>query len=373
MRLFGFLIVIIAVGIAVGAWLNRAGSAVEPANMLMPTARIHVTGPGNTLASVAAQADDPAVFAYDPTTRMAVSYASLIIEGELQLGAPGDEASGEILELATEVCGDLRIEVRPGGALRLYHSQLRTLSKVLSTGACSRGFSMFVDGSLTLADSKINYLSGSRSEFLRGGAQALIERTIFDHCDGNALSLVDVDGKRVVLEKCDLLSKANWGLAIHGSGGEPIEVRDCLLAGQLAALFVTGTDARALIVHCVLVHGCIMFNGLSGQVDVCWSRQVKVTDQKTQRPAAGVMVRGAAINDGQVSAAINVEGRTDGQGQVELIVPQWIARPWMAAMQVGNTVGPIALSVIGPDGAAVAGPVISVTGKDREVVLIELQ
>ena len=155
MRILGVIIVGCALAIVLSVWLDHGARSGEGTGVLFPSLQVRITGPGNTLAAVAQQANDPTKLSYDAKTRTAVSHATLVVEGELQLGRPGEPGAGELLQLATEVCGDLRIEVRPGGVLRLYHSTISTVSEVLSAGACSRGYAFFVDGELIITLEKI--------------------------------------------------------------------------------------------------------------------------------------------------------------------------------------------------------------------------
>jgi hypothetical protein len=128
MRHAALLIVACALAVVAARWLTDREAGGGPVDVIFPTRRIHVTGPHNTLASLAAQVNDPKLLAYDEAARSAVCRATLIVEGELDLGRPGDPESGETLELATAVCGDLRIVVPEGGRLSLHHSAIRTNS-----------------------------------------------------------------------------------------------------------------------------------------------------------------------------------------------------------------------------------------------------
>jgi len=132
MRLLSIIIVGFAVTILLATLLERAGSAGEALESSFFN-EIRVTGPDNTLSSIAQRVNDPKRFMYDSATRTAVSYATLVVEGELQLGLQDDPHSGEYLEMATQTCGGLRIEVSPEGVLRLYYSTLRTVSQVLTS------------------------------------------------------------------------------------------------------------------------------------------------------------------------------------------------------------------------------------------------
>ena len=347
MRTLGLLIVVFSVAAVMAErFIDRGSERIGSAtDLVFPSTAIHITGSGNTLASVAQHVNDPTRFTYDPETGTAVSKATLIIEGDLQIGLKDDPATGQTLELDAQVCGDLRINVLPGGALRMYHSKMRTISQILTLGACTRGYSLFVDGSLTMEDSDISYVSGSRSEFIRGQAEATIRRSTFSRCDGNALSLVDIDGARVVVEDCNLLSEGNWGVVVSGTGGEPAVIRDCVLEGKIGAVFVTGEAARLKLIDCVIGNGGIVFNGPSGEVEVAWTRRVKVIDE-AGRPISGVAVRAQTRDDSPIPIHINAE--TNDEGLAELVLTEWISRPGEATKHQGiNTAAGVDISIAG--------------------------
>ena len=343
MRVLSLIIVGICLVAVVAGWFHGRGGD-DTTGQIFPVRQIIVTGTGNTLATVAAQVQDPRKFNYDPVSRRAVSHATLVIEGELQLGREGDPESGEILELATELCGDLKIRVPSGGAFRMYHSKLRTVGQIMTPGACSRGYSMFVDGSLTMVDSHVSYISGSRSESLRRNAEAVIRRSTFSYCDGNALKLVDVDGGRIVVDDSDFQGRGNWGVVVQGSSGAPVQIRNCVLEGQIGAVFVTGEAAHVQLLDCVLGKGGIVFHGNSGKVEVASTRRVKVVDARGAPPKPGVLVRAAS---GPRSAVpFKTKAKTDDRGVAELVVTDWVARPGAASrLEDRNTVGPLALSL----------------------------
>lgn len=340
MRILGLIIALGAVAFVATTWFARRGP--DAVGLLAPRQPIRITGPGNTLEAVAHALNDDGRLAYDPVTRTAVARASLVIEGELTIGGAGDTTSREILAMATEVCGDLRIDVRPGGTLNMIQqSELRTLSETIDPGACTRGYALFVDGTLNVVDSHIKYISGSQSECVRGGGAAVIRGATFRYCDGSALSLVGVDGQRVTIEGCTLQSEGNWGLFVRDSGGAPVELRDCIIEGRRASVFVTGKDARVRLTDCVLGRGGIVFNGLSGAVDIVWTRRVRVVDTNGVPAPAGVRVRARPA-----AGAEAIEAITDDTGIAVLCLPDWTARPNASVRRAGtNTAGPYELSL----------------------------
>ena len=370
MRVLCFIIIGSAISIVAVRWLNDRRTEASPFPLGLASPQIRITGPGNTLASLAQQVDDPRLLSYDPVTRRAVANASLVIDGDLQLGRRDASESGETLALATELCGDLRIHVRPGGKLRMYNeSRITTVSQTLSPSACSKGYALLVDGSLEMTDSEFGYISGSRSR-LRGQVEASIRRSVFSYSDGSALSLVEVDGGRIVVDDCDLLSKGEYGVVVRGSGGQPVQIRNSLLEGTVGAVLVTGESAQVQLVDCVLgSKRGIVFNGFSGEVEVAWTRYVRVVDSQTNAPKPGVTVRVQSQGDG-----VRVEAQTDEQGIAELILPEWFARPGSARPQLGrNTVAPLRICAFTQGHEdAVPTQVIHVSGKDSTPIELTL-
>lgn len=325
MRFLSILIVGCALAIVAVVWIRRPAppeGAVE-GGLLVPSFEIKVTGTGNTLASLAQRVNNPGMLRYDPATRTATANASLIVEGELTLGQENTPDSGEILEFDTQVCGDHRLEVRKSGRLKVFHSTLRTVSQRINFGACSKGYALFVDGDILLDNSRVTYLSGSASQCLRGGARATIRKTVFANCDGNALSCVNADGEGIHIEDSDFLSSGNWGVVVIGSGGAPVELRRCVLQGEVGVLFVSGEDARVRLVDCTFDRSRLAFNRDTGQVEVAWTRQLRIMDAGGA-PMAGVVIRAEPQGSGSLKP---VEAVTDSTGVARLQLVQSVARP----------------------------------------------
>ncbi|MEP0842308.1 MAG: hypothetical protein HRF43_06315 [Phycisphaerae bacterium] len=324
MKSLSLLIVGLSLAVAAGVMV-RESRLTGPASVPLASAvQVRVTGAGNTLAALAAAPENAGLISYDPATRTATSRATLVVEGELVLGRENEPASGETLQFDTQSCGDMRLEVRPGGLLRVYHSTLQTVSQVLSAGACSRGYGFFCDGELVMKDSRVRYISGSASECLRGQARATIHRSVFSYCDGSALSCVEVDGGRIDIDGCDFRGSGNWGLVVEGRGGEPLVIRNCLLDARVGALFVSGRSAVVRLVDCVFDPAKLVFNQDSGEVQIAWTRRVQVVDARTGAPVPGAMVR---VETGSPRAAEPVETRADPQGRASLVLLERIARP----------------------------------------------
>jgi len=103
------------------------------------TARIEISGKGNTLSSVAKDIGDPGVFSYDGGTRTAACRAvhvTVVNGGELTIGVKGQKDKGETLILECKVAPGLTkdkitqdkekygFSVREGGSLNIYHSKV---------------------------------------------------------------------------------------------------------------------------------------------------------------------------------------------------------------------------------------------------------
>ncbi len=373
MRLLGVILAGVAAVIALVAWF-QSESITGTGDLLLPSREFHVMGAGNTLASLARLVGDPARFSYDPGTRTAVSHMTLIIEGELQLGVPGDPASGEYLEMATEVCGDLRIEVPSSGLLRLDYSTIRTVSQVLSTTSCSRGYAMFVDGSLMMDHSRITYLSGSTSQCLRQSARATIRNSAFAYCDGSALSCLNVDGSRITIEKSELTCGGNWALIVQGSGGSPLVVRDTVLDAQLGDVLLTGESAEVQLIDCVFDPAKVVFNRETGRLTVRWARRFKVVDAAGGQAVAGAVVQARPINGG--NDAEIVEATTDGAGIASLVLTDRVILPGPRGQNAGPPVHyeVKAVGAVGKGEARLAE--LTVRGKeapDAEPTVLELR
>ncbi|HOW72560.1 MAG TPA: hypothetical protein PKY77_18320 [Phycisphaerae bacterium] len=370
MRALGIIIVALAAAVLVASWLQRAGSTGEDGFTFLPVRELHVTGAGNTLTAVARQVNNPNLFSYDPATRIAVAHATLIVEGELLIGRPDTAGPKEVLELATEVCGDLRIEVRSSGTLQIHRGAIRTVSQVLSTAACSRGFALFVDGKLDMDHGSISYMSGSTSQCLRGKARATIRDSSFSYCDGSALSCVNVDGQRVAIERSEILSSGNWGLVVQGCGGAPLEVRDSVLEAQLGAVFMTGQSPAARLVDCTFDPAKILFNGPDGGVEVAWTRRFRVVGARDNQPKPGLCVQ--ARGTAGPSPAGTIETRTGADGVAELTLIESTVRPGIKEDSTArSTPRAYRLAVIGDDAGELATMANYVPrGKDREPVTI---
>ncbi len=366
MRSLSVTVVLCSVAILLASWLLRRDAATES---WLPSPDIHVTAAGQTLASLAAALHDPHRLSYDPQTRTATAHASLIIEGELVLGRQDQPELGEKLQLATQVCGDLRIEVRPGGTLRLYHSALSTVSEILSANACSRGYAMFVDGTLIMENSRITYLSGSTSQVLRGErASADIRNSSFSYCDGAALTCAGVDGRRIRIQDCEIRCSGNWGLVASGKAGAPLVLHNCVLDAPVGAVLIADEGARVRLVDCALDESKLAFSRQGGEIMLASTRRVKVVRGPERQCAAGLRVRAVSQGNGPQEVC---EARTDEHGVAELVLTDWVARPGRSRRGNANMRGPHRLTVLDETGQVLAEvPEMTARGRDLQPVEI---
>lgn len=372
MRTLGIIMVALAAAVLAATWLQRASSSDDNGALFLPARELHISGPGNTLANVARQVNDPKLFSYNPATGIAVARATLIIDGELMIGRRDAAECKEVLELATEVCGDLRVEVRSAGALRIHQGAIRTVSQVLSTAACSRGFALFVDGELDMDHGTISYLSGSTSQCLRGRARATIRDSAFSYCDGSALSCINVDGGRVTIERSELLSSGNWGLVVQGSDRGLLVVRDSVLDAQLGAVFLTGESPAARLVDCVFDPTKVLFNGPDGRLEVAWSRKFRAVGAKDRQPKPGVRIHAQGATE--PSHPVTLEARTGADGVAGLTLTEQIIRPGAIEDSVARTASTAyRITVIGDDGKILATVADYVPrGKNTDPVTVEI-
>jgi len=362
MRAVSFVLAALAAVVVIGVWWTREAPLANPQETGLIGSRVVITGPHNTLQSLARQIGNPELFSYDPASRTAVSRVSLIVRGRLQLGDPEDPAVSETLELDTHSCGDLGLFVESGGELAVYHSTITTVSRVIVAGACTRGYNMIVEGTLRCEDAHIRYISVSTSQVLRGPARAILRRTQFSQADGAAMTIVDVDGSRVTIEDCDFLAVGHWGVSIKGGGGQPVVFRRCRLGGEVAAIMNAGGGAVARLIDCDFNKDRIEFSWMDGQVQVAWTVTVQVTP-----PRSGLVVTAQSLpGTGQKE---RVRGITDDSGVARLVLTEWVATPRNPRREQGvNAFTPHRITVMGPGGRVLAS-VAAVDARGRGQVI----
>ena len=309
---------------------------------------IEIFGQGYTLAKLAAEVNDPQVFAYDAKRREALSMASLVVHGSLRVGDPEDRRKGESLILDTVVCGDLRVEVTRGGRLEVFHSDVRTKTQMITADQCSRGYALTVDGTLTAADSRFLYMSGSRGETARARAQVTLDRVIFALSDGCSFYVMEVDGKRLDIRDSKFSCEGQFGFIVEGVGGAPVVLRRCELSGQMADLALRGRRSDVELIDCRFARSKVMFFQRHGRLAVRWTVKAKVVERGSGKPVAGVEVTAASTGRGP---AETMEATTGGDGTCELVLTEYVATPELPARQDGaNNVTPHRVAAMAANG-----------------------
>jgi len=313
---------------------------------------IEVHGQDYTLAKLAQEIKDPAIFSYDPEKRLGTARTSLIIHGSLRIGHPEDKALGETLELDTVVCGDLRLQVARGGTLTVRHSTIQTVDKIMTVETCSKGYGLFVDGTLDAADSRFLYMSGSRSETARRGAHVKFHRVSFSLSDGTSFRCVKADGATLEIQDSKFRCEGQYGFIVDGSGGEPVRLDRCRLHGTSADIQLMGRKPKADLVDCRFSRSKVKFYQRGGRVTIRWTVTAKVTDKATGKPVAGVDV--VATSTGAEKAE-TVRARTGADGTCALVLTEYVSTADSPTRGDGtNNVTPHRIVATAADGTVLA-------------------
>jgi hypothetical protein len=283
---------------------------------------ITIHGRDYTLAKLAEDVGDVAIFSYDPKKREATANASLVIQGGLQIGDPNDEKLGETLLLNTIVCGDLRVQVARGGELKVHNSVVQTVSQVITAEKCSRGYYFVTDGTLSAADSRFLYMSGARGETASRRARVSLERVAFALSDDCAFHTLDVDGKRVEIQDSQFMCEGAYGFWVEGSGGGPVRLRRCRLFGTEADLYLAGSRPEAELIDCQFSKSKVRFYRSSGRATVRWTVIAKVVERGSGKPVPGVEV--VATSAGQEPSE-TVRAHTGDDGACSLLLTEYVA------------------------------------------------
>ncbi len=332
-------------------------------------AYVTVKGAENTLASLAVEISDPLTFSYDPRTRTALCTKSLIIEGTLRVGDPEDPTFKETLELDTDLCGDLQLDVRPGGELAVYHSNISTASRIITLGACTQGYMLRVEGKLTLVSAGFQYASGSLPESgLHSTAVVDMKESSFTECDGSALRILGVDGSQARIDGCNFSSRGEWGLVADDRGDQPVVIRNSVLDARYGVVLISGGEAALRLVDCDFDKSKIRFTKESGQVEVAWTVDVSVETSAPGPNLEGLRVVATSSDDcGMKEEVIAV---TDEHGKARLVLTEWVATPESAKAAAGlNNRTPHIIKVYGskPEPLAVYEHPVRAAGKGEEV------
>jgi hypothetical protein len=318
------LLVILASALLLAGFLVSMGRGEKHGPLRVRGKAIEIYGQGYTLARLAKEINDPAIFTYDPDRRFGVAKASLTIHGSLQVGHPSDPSLGETLELDTVVCGDLSVRIASGGTLQARNAIVQTVSKVITAETCSKGYALFVDGTLDAADSRFLYMSGSRSETARRGSTVKLDNVTFSLSDGTAFRCVGADGESVDIRDSKFSCEGQYGFIIDGSGGAPIRLVDCSLRGSAADLQMLGRGPEAELVDCRFGRNKVKFYHRSGQVVVRWSVKATVVEKGSGKPIPGVEVVAIGTGGGREET---VQQTSAEDGTCDLVLTEYAATP----------------------------------------------
>lgn len=370
--------VLLSTGFMIRAWALR-GETVErgqPGEGVLPVISIRTP---HTPESLARLTGDPSVFRYDASARTAVCRRSLKIEkgGSLTLGSPENAApgAGPTLEMDTDKCGSLSIEVVAGGALMLYGSTLTTVGKVQSGGPCPMGYGLNVAGRLVVIGSNIDFMSGTMSDSLVAGSEAEIRNSSIVRGDGACLRVVDPTSGNYVLEGSVLGAANPWALDVLGASDVPhvLEVRNCRFNAQFGPVNNLSRAATVDLIDCNLGRNPrfgFVQTSLSARTRVRWTVAVQAVLRRADgstAPAAGLTISvmpldAASSDDRDAVAVLDASGR----GRVT-------ATQWTATLQKNDPPpagdGPTHRVTVLRDGRVAAAKDVSVRGKGQDVRL----
>ena len=300
----------------------------------LPPATVYTVEGDHTLASLAAEINDPEAFSYDPGSGVATSVLSLVIKGRLQLGDPDDSKKNEILEMATELCGDLRINVSQTGELAIYNSSIATETRIIQYGACTQGYGFIIDGKLTMDHGTVQYMSDQAMGWgLRESAVAVLLDSNFTECDGPAMRFHGIGGEELVIERCSFGSTGEWGLIAAGDGTRPIVIRDSVLDARIGPILMTEGDPYVRLIDCSFDKSKVHFTRRAGRIEVAWSLDVTVESGAAGTPVEGLRV--VAESDADCGIRETKEGFTDENGKARLELTEWVASPEAAKSKAG--------------------------------------
>lgn len=330
MKIVCVIIACLSVGLVLVVGFYPRG-AVE---QTLPAAAVYTVKGDHTLASLAAEINDPDVFSYDPGSGVATSALSLVIEGRLQIGDPDDAKKNEILEMATELCGDLRIRVPRSGELAIYNSSIATKTRIIQYGACTQGYGFIINGKLTMDHGTIQYMSDQAMGWgLREDAVAVLRDSNFTECDGPAMRFQGIGGKELIIERCSFGSTGEWGLIAAGDGTRPIVIRDSVLNARIGPILMTEGDPHVRLINCSFDKTKVHFTRQAGKIEVAWLLDVIVEPGAAGTPVEGLRV--VAKSDADCGIPETKEGFTDENGKVQLELTEWIALPTAARLKAG--------------------------------------
>jgi hypothetical protein len=314
---------------------------------------IIVTGTNNTLSSIASDISNPTLFAYNPQIQSAVCTANLVIQGALRI-------SSQTLEMNTVECGEYKIIVEECGSLEVYDSTVATKRRKLIKTGCTQGYSLVIEGSITVVNSTISYMD--RIEFKDESKIKLISSKFPHGCNRGFLN---VNGKNVEIRNCEFNNIGDWGLAVRGKGEEPLLIKNSLLKGKIADILNSGYDAEVVLLDCDF--NKIFFSQLTGKVIVKWTLKVKVM-KEGGKPAQDMIV--TAISNNECGLKEKISSRTDREGIAFLGLSEFVATPLhKRRTDDKNNLTPHDIMVYSPKEVLLATKKVDIHKNGQEVIL----
>jgi len=303
----------------------------EHGDVVVSGRQIRIYGQDYTLERLAQAIADPDILAYDAERHEAVALASIVVHGGLRIGDRQNPDLHETLILDTVKCGDLKLEVAPGGSLEVYHATVTTKSQQLTADNCSLGYGFLVDGRFVAVDSAFLFMSGTESKVARRTASIDFDGVSFQECDGSAFQTEDADGARLVIRNSKFWCAGRIGALVVGKGEAPVTLTNCSLRGEEADLAIRGAGAVARLVDCTFKARKLAFYHRGARVEVQWSVNVRVVEKGAKKPVAGIEV----IATGAGAAPEAVEATTDEQGACTLVLTEFAATAEFPSRQAG--------------------------------------
>jgi len=297
----------------------------EPA---APTAYIErgtvvVKGPGNTLATVAAQIKNKEVFKYDAERKTAVCRGNISVEGELIIGDPKGEGLTETLEFNTRVCGDCMLLVRPGGSLKVYNAEISTVARSVIAGLCPQGYGILGQGQVMMHNVRLSYISGSSSTIFSGReARGVLDRVMSYGGDANAVSYDNINGDNVIITGSNFLALGNWGAWLGRTTDGPLVISRTVFSGKSGDMLVQG-PADIVLEDCRFRANKISFAEQTSTVTIRWTRRFQLIDAHTAKPVAGARV--TATSHSNAGLPKTCTATTDAQGFATLALVEYKA------------------------------------------------
>jgi hypothetical protein len=323
-------VVAIAILVAAVVGLNRGDTKTPLPNtpdhgVRLLDGTIYVEGKDVTLTTIEAAVKNSEVFRFDKTTGAFYCNANIEVSGSLLIGDPENAEKKETLEIRTFACGDRSIRIRPGGALRVFHSEIATVLRSFDEKMCARGYTIFNDGRFELEDATMAFLSGNFGRTVRGDASARISNSRFVETDDNSFFADNVQASKVEIVDSEFVSRGNHGFVVIGPGIDALRLIRCKLRGVASDIHHGGKDADVVLQDCDFRKDKISFNQLNGEIVVKWSVEFSVEDELGV-PLSNIQVTASSHED--CGRKETVSGRTDSAGKVTLILTEFVASPF---------------------------------------------